>query len=80
MPHPTVLLRDGCMASRMRYVFLCIYITLADWLLVLAPKSGGKHAFENSVGAWPPQFRRLCMISLATCKLAWQIINFTVKL
>ena len=37
-----------------RYAFLCVYITLADWLLVLGPKSGGpKHAFENSVKAWP---------------------------
>ena len=24
-----------------RYVFLCVYITLADWLLVLAQKVGG---------------------------------------
>ena len=42
-----------------RYVFLCVYITLADWLLVFAPKSGGgggggaEHALENSVGVRP---------------------------
>ena len=64
MPHPRVLLRGGCMVSRMEvtYVFLCVYITLADWLLLLlAPKSGGpKHAFENSVGARSPRFQRLC--------------------
>ena len=31
------------------------YITLVDWLLVLAPKSRGpKHAFEYNVGASPP--------------------------
>ena len=53
-----MLLHDGCMASAWRYVFLSVYIILADWLLVLVPKSGGggggaKHAFENGVGARP---------------------------
>ena len=38
-----------------RYTFLCVYITLADWLLVLGPKSGGsKHAFEIVWGPGPP--------------------------
>ena len=43
MPHPRVLLHDGCMVWLLvwRYVFLCVYITLAGWLLVLVQKVGG---------------------------------------